>query len=46
MITAKLRSFTKEYLWHSQNTLDRSEVALLLLFDNVGAAGILFCFGP
>lgn len=46
MITAELHSFTKEYLWRSQNIPDRSETALLLLFDNAGGAGILFCFGP
>lgn len=28
MITAELHSFAKEYLWRSQNTLDRSETAL------------------
>lgn len=48
MITAEVHSFTKEYLWSSQNTLDTLEVALLLLllFDNVGSDGILFCFSP
>lgn len=42
----ELHSFTKEYLWSSQNTLDMLEVALFFFFDHVGSDSILFCFGP